>query len=208
MKLQMDLLRVIQERKLFRVGGSEEITVDVRIIAATNSDLEAAVAAGTFRGDLYYRLNVVSIKLPPLRERMEDIPLLVEHFVDSLSHELGKEVNGVSEDALKVLLDHSWPGNVRELENAIERAIITCRSRIITPDDVSFLRKPNGNGPGVGSGLSIPANMNLEEIERQAILTTLQRTHGNVKEAAQVLGIDRSTLYDRLKKFGIQRQQE
>ena len=126
-KLQVDLLRVLQERRFYRVGGSEEVNVDVRVIAATHVNLQQAVAEGKFRDDLYYRLNVIEIRIPPLRERREDIPLLAQHFLERISHELGKEVDGISEGGLKVLLDHNWPGNVRELENAMERAMVTCR---------------------------------------------------------------------------------
>ncbi len=203
-KLQMDLLRVLQERRFYRVGGTDEISVDVRVIAATNLDLGAAVRAGKFRDDLYYRLNVINIRIPPLRERREDIPLLARHFVEELSHELNKEISDISDDALKVLLNWSWPGNVRELANVIERAMITCRNTVLSVDDVAFVgtmvrQKAND------LGLVIPPNVGMEELERQAIIITLQRTSGNIKEAASVLGIDRSTLYDRLKRFGIQR---
>ena len=203
-KLQMDLLRVLQERSFYRVGGTEEITVDVRVIAATNLDLEEAVRQTRFRDDLFYRLNVINIRIPPLRERREDIPLLAHHFIEDLSHELGKEVTEITDDAMKLLIDHGWPGNVRELENAIERALITCRTRVLTVDDFGFLHAPNGNG-APAKEFSVPANMSLEELERRAIVATLQRTDGNIKEAASVLGIDRSTLYDRLKKYGIRR---
>ena len=130
LKLQMDLLRVLQERKFYRVGGSEEIQVEVRVIAATNVDLREAVQQDKFRDDLYYRINVINIRIPPLRERREDIPMLARYFIERLSHELGKEVHDITETALKLLLAHNWPGNVRELENAVERAIVTCKSKI------------------------------------------------------------------------------
>jgi DNA-binding NtrC family response regulator len=202
-KLQLDLLRVLQERSFYRVGGSEELAVDVRVIAATNVDLEKAVQEGRFRDDLFYRLNVINIRIPALRERPEDIPLLVHHFIEEISHELGKDVQEITEDAMKLLLDHPWPGNVRELQNAIERGIITSRTRVLAPEDFSFLRQMDGGG--AAQELTIPVNMSLDELERQAIVSTLQRTQGNIKEAATVLGIDRSTLYDRLKKYGIRR---
>ncbi|HTX99346.1 MAG TPA: sigma-54 dependent transcriptional regulator [Bacteroidota bacterium] len=203
-KLQLDLLRVLQEKSFYRVGGSEEIAVDVRVIAATNVDLEKAVSEGRFREDLYYRLNVITIRIPPLRERPEDIPLLVHHFMEDISHELGKEVQEITDDTMKLLMDHSWPGNVRELRNAIERGIVTCRTRVLTPEDLNFLKGPAPNGAGQPE-FAIPSNMSLDDLERQAIVSTLQRTQGNIKEAASVLGIDRSTLYDRLKKYGIRR---
>ena len=201
-KVQVDLLRVLQERKFFRVGGSEEVSVDVRVVAATHRDLEAEVREGRFREDLFYRLNVIAIHLPPLRERREDIPLLARSFLERLSHELGKEVIGVSDGALSLLMDHEWPGNVRELENAVERAIVTCRARVLSEDDFAFLRRPALSN---GHSVTIPAGMTLEELEKQAVATTLERTGGNVKEAAAALGIDRSTLYEKIKKYGIPR---
>ncbi len=200
-KLQMDLLRVLQERNFYRVGGSEEIQVDVRVIAATNTSLQEAVAAGKFRDDLFYRLNVINIHIPPLRERREDIPLLAHHFIERLSHELGKDVGDLTEGALKVLLDYNWPGNVRELENAVERAIVTCRTRVLTEDDFGFLNQSNGEK----KKWAVPDNVSLEEMEKQLVTATLQRTKGNIKEAAEVLGIDRSTLYEKIKKYNILR---
>jgi DNA-binding NtrC family response regulator len=202
-KLQMDLLRVLQERRFYRVGGSEEIEVDVRVIAATNVDLERAVREGKFRDDLYYRLNVISIQIPALRDRREDIPLLVQSFIERLSHELGKNVSGVTEGCLRILLDHNWPGNVRELENAIERAMVTCKTTMLSEDDCAFLVPGSEKRE---TGWSIPANVSLEDAERYIISTTVQRTRGNIKEAASILGIDRSTLYDRLKKYNLQRE--
>jgi DNA-binding NtrC family response regulator len=198
-KLQADLLRVLQERSFYRVGGSEEVQVDVRVIAATHKDLRALVDEGKFREDLYYRLNVIEIHIPPLRERREDIPLLAEHFVERISHELGKPVDEIAQDAMRLLMDHAWPGNVRELENAIERAIVSCRGRTLTAEDFSFLRN---NGP---AKIQIPDNLTLAEMERLMIEATLRRTAGNVKEAAASLGIDRSTLYEKLKRYGIER---
>jgi DNA-binding NtrC family response regulator len=200
-KLQMDLLRVLQERCFYRVGGSEEIKVDVRVIAATNVDLQQAVLDGKFRDDLFYRLNVINIRIPPLRDRREDIPLLARSFVERLAHELGKDVSDISEGSLKLLMDHNWPGNVRELENAVERAIVTCRGRVLTEEDFTFLT------PRVEErrGWSIPTNVTLQELEKEVIAATIQRTHGNIKEAAAALGIDRSTLYERIKKFEIPR---
>jgi DNA-binding NtrC family response regulator len=199
-KLQVDLLRVLQERCFYRVGGSEEVRVDVRVIAATHVNLQQAVADGKFRDDLFYRLNVIEIRIPPLRERREDIPLLAHHFMERLSHEFGKEVGDISEGALKVLMDYNWPGNVRELENAVERAMVTCRSQSLTEDDFSFLAQN-----GVTKHLAIPAGMTLAEMEKLLIQATLQRTSGNIKESAAVLGIDRSTIYEKIKKYEIPR---
>ena len=200
-KLQMDLLRVLQERCFYRVGGTEEIQVDVRVIAATNADLQAAVSSGTFRDDLFYRLNVINIRIPTLRERREDIPLLVRSFLERLGPELGKDIADVSEGGLRVLLDYDWPGNVRELENAVERAMVTCRNRLLTEEDFAFLRH---QAPQQQSW-EAPNDISLQDLEKQVIAATIQRLHGNIKEAAAVLGIDRSTLYERIKKYNIPR---
>ena len=201
-KLQMDLLRILQERSFYRVGGSEEIHVDVRVIAATNVNLQDAVRDGKFRDDLYYRLNVITIRIPPLRERREDIPLLAATFIERISHELGKQVTDITEGAISILMNHGWPGNVRELENVIERAIITCRGKALTEDDLEFLRF----APVSMQPWDVPHDVTLDEIEKRVIEATIQRTGGNIKEAAAVLGIDRSTLYARIKKFDIRRR--
>jgi DNA-binding NtrC family response regulator len=199
-KLQCDLLRVLQERTFYRVGGSEEVRVDSRVIAATHVDLRQAVAEGKFREDLFSRLNVIEIRIPPLRERREDVPLLARHFLERLSHELGKDVGDFSDGAMKVLMDHNWPGNVRELENAVERAIVTSRGRKLTEDDFGFLERNGAVKPW-----SIPAGMTLQQMEKQLIAATLERTGGNIKEAAAQLGIDRSTIYEKIKKYEIPR---
>jgi DNA-binding NtrC family response regulator len=200
-KLQMDLLRVLQERSFYRVGGSEEIHVDVRVIAATNVNLQEAVRDGKFRDDLYYRLNVITIRIPPLRERREDIPLLASSFIERISHELGKPVVDIAEGAMTMLMDHSWPGNVRELENVIERAIITCRGKALVEDDLAFLR----HAPASLQPWEVPENVTLEELEKRVVEVTLHRTQGNIKEAAMLLGIDRSTLYAKIKKYDMKR---
>jgi two-component system response regulator HydG len=200
-KLQADLLRVLQERSFYRIGGKQEVRVDVRVIAATNNDLQRETREGRFREDLYYRLNVIEINLPPLRERREDVRLLAEHMVERIAHEVGKEITDISEDALKVLIDYDWPGNVRELENALERAIVTSRGRVLTADDFEFLAR-NGHDAGQWS---IPSNATLQDLERRAIEVTLDRTQQNVKEAAAILGIDRSTMYEKIKRYEITR---
>lgn len=198
-KLQADLLRVLQEKSFYRVGGAEEVRVDVRVVAATHKDLRQGVADGQFREDLYYRLNVIEINLPPLRDRREDVPLLAQHFVDRLSHEIGKDVRHISDGAMRILMDYDWPGNVRELENAIERAIVSTRTSTLSEDDFAFLASRNVQQ------LRVPDNMTIEEMEKLMIEATLKRTAGNVKEAAVSLGIDRSTLYEKLKRFAIER---
>jgi len=201
-KLQVDLLRVLQERRFFRVGGTAELTVDVRVIAATHQDLQARVREGRFRDDLYYRLNVINIHLPPLRERREDIPLLVQELLERLSHELGREVSEISDEAMRLLVDYAWPGNVRELENALERAIVTCKTRVLTADDLAFLRPTPGT---ILAGADLPSGLTLQDLERRYIAATLERTEGNVKAAAAALGIDRSTLYEKIRRYEIPR---
>lgn len=158
------------------------------------------MAEGKFRDDLFYRLNVIEIRIPPLRDRREDVPLLARHFLDRLSHELGKDVTDFSDGALKLLMDHNWPGNVRELENAVERATVTSRGQILTEEDFAFLARNGAVKPW-----SIPAGMTLQEMEKQLIAATLQRTEGNIKEAASLLGIDRSTMYEKIKRYEISR---
>jgi DNA-binding NtrC family response regulator len=199
-KLQLDLLRVLEEKSFFRVGGAEEIRVDVRIIAATNRDLEQAVREGAFREDLYYRLNVVNIHLPPLRERREDIPLLVRHFLRRFAAEFDAPPREVSDAALEVLVGWEWPGNVRELENAVERAIVTCPGEVLGPECFKFLPRiiPEAEW-------NVPTDLSLEEMEKRVIPAVLRRTGGNVKRAAEVLGIDRSTLYDKMRRYGLRR---
>lgn len=198
-KLQADLLRVLQERRFFRVGGTTEVEADVRVIAATHVDLQTAIREGRFRQDLFYRLNVIEIHVPPLRERLEDVPLLARHFIERLSVELGKQVTGISDAALRVLMSYEWPGNVRQLENAIERAIVSSREGLLSETDFEFLT----GGPNPDGGALSLGSMTLEEIERRAIVATLRKTQGNVKEAAGALGIDRSTLYEKLKRYEI-----
>ena len=197
-KLQADLLRVLQERRFYRVGGTQEVTVDARVVAATNKDLLDEVKQGRFREDLYYRLNVIEIRLPALRDRREDIPLLAEHFVQRISTELGREIGGISGTAMKLLIAHDWPGNVRELENVIERSIVTCRNGMLDEVDFSWLQKTGAPQ----QSWEVP-DVSLDELERRAIITALERRHGNVKEASIALGIDRSTLYDKLKRYEI-----
>jgi DNA-binding NtrC family response regulator len=198
-KLQVDLLRVLQERRFFRVGGTSEIAVDVRVVAATHRDLAAEARAGRFREDLFYRLNVIAIRIPPLRERLEDVPLLAQEFLDRLAHELGREVTDISEEALRLLLDHPWPGNVRELENAIERALVTCKTGVLSAESFAFLTRP------AAEGSALPPGLTLQEVEKRYVAETLSRLSGNVKAAAESLGIDRSTLYEKIKRYEIAR---
>ncbi|HTP52799.1 MAG TPA: sigma-54 dependent transcriptional regulator [Anaeromyxobacteraceae bacterium] len=202
-KLQLDLLRVLEERKFQRVGGNEPIEVDVRVVAATNRDLRKAVAEGSFREDLFYRLNVIPVTLPPLRERKEDIPILVDHFLDRLEAELKRRVQ-VSPEAMAALLAHDWPGNVRELRNVLERGAVVAQGDVIKPSDLglapSAARPASANAPGEPP--------TLEDVERRHIAEVLQHTGGNVSQAARLLAIDRVTLYNKIKKFGLRRDGE
>jgi DNA-binding NtrC family response regulator len=159
------------------------------------------VREGRFRDDLYYRLNVINIRIPPLRERLEDVPLLAQEFLDRLAHELGRTVSGISEEALRILMDYGWPGNVRELENAVERALVTCKTGVLGAEDFAFLPRPAA-APG---GAALPAGLTLQEMEKEYVAATLARLQGNVKAAAEALGIDRSTLYEKIRKYGIPR---
>ena len=203
-KLQLNLLRVLQEREFHRVGGEEHLRVDVRVIAATNRNLEEAVRKGQFREDLYYRLNVISIHLPPLRERKEDIPLLVDHFIVKFNYESGKRVEGISEEALHFLLEHDWPGNVRELENVVERAVIINQGDIITKKDLPPRLIKHASG-----GLAVPdmPHLTLQEVERVHIRNTLSENDWNIQKTAKILGIDRSTLYAKIKRYDLKRDE-
>jgi DNA-binding NtrC family response regulator len=201
-KVQVELLRVLQERSFFRVGGSDEIHVDVRVVAATNRNLAQAVREGRFREDLFYRLNVVQVRLPPLRDRLEDVPLLAARFAERISVEIGKRVSGVTDGAVRVLMRHSWPGNVRELENAIERAIIVARGDELDEECFAFLAAPAPSDRLVET--AVP-DVPLRDLEKLAIEAALGRSRGNVKAAAAALGIDRSTLYDKFKRYDIPR---
>jgi DNA-binding NtrC family response regulator len=198
--LQVKLLRTLQEREILRVGGNERIHVDVRIVAATNQDLEKAVREGRFREDLYYRLNVIPIALPPLRERRTDIPLLVEHFLDKYAS--GREKREMSEGALKILIAYDWPGNVRELESAIERALLLAEGDVIGPEDLPPAVRAGVAAPRGPIDLEIPdTGIDLEGVERSLILKALQKASGNVTRAARLLGLSRRTLQYRLEKM-------
>jgi DNA-binding NtrC family response regulator len=203
-EIQGKLLRVIQEREFRRLGGLENIKVDVRIIAATNTDLHEAVERGTFRDDLYYRLNVIVIKLPSLRDRTEDIPLLAEHFIRKYCAENDREQCTLEPAALRVLMDHNWPGNVRELENVIERAVVLAPGTVITPE--LFPRTVTGTSSA--SAVRIPADgLALKErvaaFEKSLIVAALEKTDWNQKKAAQLLSVNATTLSEKLKRLKI-----
>jgi two-component system response regulator AtoC len=192
--IQVHLLRVLEEKEFTRVGGNEPIRVDLRVISATNKDLRKAIEKQEFREDLYYRLNVVNVELPPLRERKEDIPLLAEHFLNKFAMENKKEISGFSPEAMELVLGYDWPGNVRELENAIERAVILAKSSIITIADL-----PQEN---LSLAYSTTPRKNLKAVEKGHIWNILRETGENYSEAARILGISRMTLYNKAKEYG------
>jgi DNA-binding NtrC family response regulator len=198
---QVKLLRVLQEREFERLGGTKTIKVDVRLIAATNRDLRAALEEGTFRQDLYYRLNVVPIDIPPLREHKEDIPDLVKLFLDRFSSQAGKQFTGIAPDALDMLMAFHWPGNVRELENIVERAVALSEGPVLQPGDVHLdaVRAK----PASGTAPLIPEGQTLEQWEDEMIREALRRANGNKSQAARMLGLSRNALRYRLSKIGI-----
>ena len=200
LNLQAKLLRVIQEREFEKIGSTSTISVDVRVIATSNQNLKEYVRKERFREDLFYRLNVIPIHIPPLNERSEDIPLLVEHFVDKYNRENEKSVKGVDQRALKLLMGYRWPGNVRELENMIERAIVTTRSDILTDADFPVDLAVDGID-SVESGLNIP--MKLEEGNKYLILKTLEKFNGNKTRAAEALGVSSRTIRNKLAEWRI-----
>lgn len=202
MTMQVKLLRAIQEREVQRVGGDHAIKVDVRILAATNRDLMHEVELGRFRQDLYYRLNVVTLSLPPLRDRVEDIPLLAMHFLKKFASKNGKQVKGFTPEAMDRLLKYPWPGNVRELENGVERAVVLLAGEYIREQDLPSAIAQSGAG-AAPAGVNIQ-DMTLDEIERVAILEALENTGGNKSETARKLGITRKTLHAKLQRYGVQ----
>lgn len=196
--LQSKLLRVLEDGKFRRVGGTKEISVDVRVIAATNKNLEEAVEEGGFREDLYYRLNVFHIQLPQLRERPEDIPLLIQSFIEEFNVKNDKHIQGVSRDALKILRAYSWPGNVRELKNVMERAVIVSRNDVIEPEDLpETITSRAGKAPSVEFNLGTT----MEEVEKQYLFHTINFVDGNKTKAAKLLGISLKTLHNKLNKY-------
>ena len=203
--MQAKLLRALQERKIRRVGGTHEITVDVRVIAATNRDLRAMVADGRFRDDLYYRINVLSIDVPPLRERREDIPVLIDYFLKKHTKNTSRLVTGLTPETKKLLNEYSWPGNVRQLESAIERAILLSEGDLITAEDLPTEVRQEV-GPAAEGAFKLPAEgINFEDVERNLITQAMEQTDYNITKAAKLLGLTFRTLQYRLEKFGIKK---
>lgn len=198
-ELQAKLLRALQEREFERVGGTRTIPVDTRIVATSNRDLEIAVAEGKFREDLFFRLNVITIELPPLRDRRDDIPQLAEHFLEAFNRENGRHIRGFSEEALAALLAYPWPGNIRELQNAIERAVVLATGSGLTPHDFQFntaaLFQETAGAPGLAAGTTV------SEMEQQLIFKTLEHCNQNRTRASELLGISVRTLRNKLKEY-------
>jgi two-component system response regulator HydG len=192
LKTQTDLLRVLQEREIVRVGGTQPIKVDFRVIAATNRNLAELVKEGRFRSDLYYRLNVFTIHLPPLRERHGDVPLLAQYFLEKFSRQMNRKFTGFDRAAMEALVSYHWPGNVRELENVIERAVVVGREPLIRASDLAIVRSAE-----------TPEDLTLEAVERKHILRVLEDFGWNQTQAAKALGIDRVTLYHKIRRYGL-----
>jgi len=198
-KMQVDLLRVLQDRTFFRVGGVEAIKADFRLISATHRDLAQQAAQGAFRQDFFYRINVITLRVPPLRERREDIQLLVPYFIKRFARETNREVDSVSDEAMKMLLDYDWPGNIRELENVVERAVVTSKKRVLATDSFAYL-----NPGGVTVGISSTPR-SLEEAEIAHIRQILDEQDWNISHAAKVLQVDRTTLHKKIRRYGLER---
>jgi transcriptional regulator with PAS, ATPase and Fis domain len=199
LKTQVDLLRVLEDKQVCRVGGNKMIPVDFRLIAATNRNLENMVKEGSFREDLYYRLNVFAITIPPLRERREDIPLLADHFLQKFARSMNRHVSGISPEAMRLLCSYDWPGNIRELQNAIERAVLVARSDTLQPADFPVVGTP--------SSVVIRDEKSLAAVERDHIRAVLEETGWNISQSARLLQIDRVTLYNKIRKYDLKREE-
>jgi DNA-binding NtrC family response regulator len=195
MRMQIDLLQVLEDKIFYRVGGTQPITADFRVIAATNANLEQAIKNRTFREDLYYRLNVITFAMPPLRERKEDIPLLAKHFLMKTTQEINRGVERISRDAMDELMLYEWPGNVRELSNAIERAVVVCKTRTITPFDLPIVKELENELKN--------KYFSLNDVEKHHISKILNENSWNISKSATILGIDRSTLYNKIKLYDL-----
>jgi DNA-binding NtrC family response regulator len=198
-RVQVSLLRLLENKTFHRIGGHRTIKADVRMIAATNENLQEAVESGRFREDLYYRLEVFQISLPPLRDRPGDIPLLIQEFLQRYNRDYGKKILGLSPETMSLLDAYDWPGNVRELKNVIHRAVVVCSGEVITPQHLSKRIKP---GDLARRNITLPVGTSFEEAERKLLEKTLQATGNSRRHAAAILGVSRGTLYNKIKKFG------
>ena len=201
--IQVKLLRVLQEREVERLGSNKTLHIDVRVIAATNRDLRAALEDGTFREDLYYRLNVVPIEVPPLRERKEDIPYLAKYFVEKIGKENGSHVRGITDAAIDKMMQYSWPGNVREIENVIERSIVMTTGEQLDADDIRLDMNLRPRAQAAGE-MGLPEGMSLDQYEQELIRTALKQANNNKSQAARLLGLTRNSLRYRLTQMGIE----
>lgn len=197
MSLQSKLLASIQNRQVIRIGSNKPLEIDIRLICATNMSVHDMVAENTFRQDLLYRINTVEITIPPLRERVKDIPLLAEHFMQMYAGKYRKSISNIDKSAIEILQHYNWPGNIRELQHAIERAIIMCENELLTHDDFLFLTLNTTHEE------TLPLNFNLEEIEKNVIQKAINKHSGNISKAAKELGLTRASLYRRLEKHGL-----
>jgi len=195
-KMQIDLLRVLEEKKITRIGSREPVDVDFRLISATSQDLGKGITDGSFREDFFYRINVIMIEIPPLKKRKEDIPLLIQHFLEKYGHETTKQVDRVTRDATELLKRYDWPGNVRELENAVERAVVLSQSRTLGIKDFAFLQS---------SPAPLSRPQSLQEVEKQHIQQILEEYNWNVTQASKALKINRVTLHKKIKRFNLER---
>ena len=203
--MQAKLLRALQEREIRRVGGNRTIKVDVRVVAATNRDLRAMVADGRFRDDLYYRINVLSVDVPPLRERREDIPVLIDYFLKKHTRNTSRLVRGLTPETKRLMLNYGWPGNVRQLESAIERAILLCEGDLITVEDLPLEVRQESRPQAEGAFKLPPEGIAFEDVERSLIMQAMEQTDYNITKSAKLLGLTFRTLQYRLEKFGIKR---
>ena len=203
--VQVKLLRVLEEREVVRMGSNDAVPTDVRLICATHRDLRQRIEEEKFREDLFYRINVVTIEIPPLRDRSVDIPLLVHHFLDEYSRVHDKSIEGISREALRVLTAYSWPGNVRELKNAIENMVVTCLGTVLELEDLPGHIRPQSSSIGVGG---FPVGTTIQELERELSRNTLEMVEGNRRKAAEALGIGERTLYRKIDEYGLREPEE
>ncbi|MFL6213469.1 MAG: sigma-54-dependent transcriptional regulator [Blastocatellia bacterium] len=203
--MQAKLLRALQEKEIMRVGGTRSVRVDVRVIAATNRDLEAMVKDGRFREDLYYRLNIIPITIPPLRNRRSDLPPLIDHFIGKHSKEAHRVIRGLTPSARNVMMNYAWPGNVRQVESAIERAILLCEGDTIDVEDLPVEIRQEASGAGAFTFKLPPEGISFDEVEKSLITQAMEQTNWNITRAAKLLGLSFRTLQYRLEKFGLKR---
>lgn len=196
-KMQVDLLRVLQDKTFYRVGGVEPLQTDFRLVSATHRDLTQEIASGAFRQDFFYRINVITLRIPSLRERKEDIPMLAEYFLKRIARETNRPVDSINDQAMRILVEHEWPGNIRELENVVERSVVTAKKRVITAEAFAYL------SPQIAE-VSIDGELrSLKHVEKTHILRVLEEEDWNISRAAKILEVDRSTLHNKIRKYGL-----